>query len=177
MPFERIPADVVFGFNDDANDELDNNLTEMNLNSSQNKRVKSSEKPIIQRDLIWARSLLNPSMEHQFTRFKVVSVISCSQTALICELAPENIATQGNNRTIIGYFNIWWWHDVLKSLEFSYLTELFKCFTFLQNIYHQKMILNSLNPDLIFLKDPKLVQDLADPSRTLLTCKRFLLAE
>jgi hypothetical protein len=174
MPLERIPTDVVFGFNADYNTELDSNMTEMNLNSSQNKRAKILEQTI-NRDFIWARSLLNPALEHQFTKFNIVSIISHSCTTLICELIPEITFSQANNRKIIGYFNIWWWQDILRGLEFSYLKQLFECFPFLQNIYQQKPINHGLNSDLIYLKEPKLVQDRADPSRTLLTCRKFLL--
>lgn len=175
MPHERIPTDTVFGFNAVDNNELDNNLHEMTLNSSQNKRVKSTEKPVIHKDLTWARSLLNPSMEQQFTKFKIVSVISHSNTILICEILPEGASVQPNDRNIIAYFSIWWWQDVLKGLEFSYLNELFSCFPFLQNIYQQNILLKGLNPELILLREPKLVQDQSNPNRTLVTCKRFLL--
>lgn len=176
MSFQRLPTDAVFGFNPVDIDELDRYDNEANNLTLPNKRFKPSEKIISPRDLIWVRSLLNPSMESQFTKFKIVSVISYSHTTLICQLLPESMSSP-NDRTIIGYFNIWWWHEALKDLEFSYLAELFKCFPFLERISQRQPLLKSYFADLILVKEPKLIQDLSDPTRTLLTCKRFLIIE
>lgn len=188
-------------FNADANAEVENNnnnnnttITEHNTEIEQqskfnavhlSKKQKRMGRNSLDADITWLRSLLQPSMEFQFSRYKVITVLSCSAETLICELKlledkAGNIDVDGNSNSktsmMVGYFNIWWWKLLLPKMEFITLCEFEEGFPFIRNINAGCNLLQSISeaPSLL-LHNPKTIADCNVPERTLITSKRFLI--
>ena len=141
-----------------------------------NKKAKYSDKIHINQELTWIKSLLHPSMEHQFFKVEVLSLVISSKSHIICNI-NANEAHFPNFHSLTGFFNVWWWKNSLSKIEFSVLQELTNNFEFLKNIVSNTQLIEKHKPFYLLLNNPKVVADLNDHTRGLVTCKRFLIVQ
>lgn len=146
------------------------------MNIIQTKKVKNIDKTNISQDVAWIKTLLHPSMEKNFIRFEVVSIIVATKTKLILNIKP-NPSSFPEFETLTGFFDVWWWKNSLSKVEFSTIQEISKNFEFLRRIINNENILSKNVSFALLLNAPKLIRDETDYQRGLLTCKRFLIIE
>ena len=77
--------------------------------------------------------------------------------------------------SLIGFFNVWWWKNILSKGEFLIVQELSNNFPFIKRIISNEIISETNNDFYLLLKAPKTIRDESDPSKGLVTCKRFIL--
>ena len=137
------------------------------------KKVKYSDKVS---ELTWLKSLLHPSMEAQFIRVEVLSIINHTKDTLICNLEPSYSSNNHQFKSLIGFFNIWWWKASLPKVEFSVQEELINSFDFLKRIILNHGLIDDENKSKFYLllNNPIVVEDASHPNRGLMTCKKFL---
>lgn len=170
-PIDHIPSQKEY--NDDDNVELSNSTPV----TSQSKRSRQVNSVSAQKDLNWVRSILLPSMAQQFVRFDVVNVISSSRNILICQLSATGNNYFAEYTSILGYFNIWWWEDMLKVVEKSHLENMKTHFPFFKRICNQDNLIKDAKISYLLLCDPKFVTDRSNPDQLLVSCKRFIIID
>ena len=159
-----------------TNDQ-DHQVNDETLELAQNfkKKIKCSEKLS---DITWLKSLLHPSMESQFIRFEVLSIVNHTMDTLICNIEPSSHSNCHQFKSLIGFFNIWWWRASLPKVEFSVQEELMNSFDFLKRIILNRGLIgleNIRGNFYLLLNNPVVVEDASQPNRGLITCKKFLI--
>lgn len=158
-------------FTNDQDQVIDEKLE---LAQNFKKKIKCSEKIS---ELTWLKSLLHPSMESQFIRFEVLSIINHTKDTLICNIEPFSHSNYHQFKSLIGFFNIWWWRASLPKVEFSVQEELMNSFDFLKRIILNRGLIGDENKGnfYLLLNNPIVVEDASQPNRGLITCKKFLI--
>ena len=113
------------------NKEIENTEIEDKNTYNGSKKCRMIDIKSKTQDSVWLKSLLNPSMEQSFKRFEVKSIISLTETHLICTITP-NFDLFPEFNTLVGCFDIWWWRRILLRAEFSVLEDISKNFLFLK---------------------------------------------
>lgn len=149
-----------------------------------NKRAKTLT---TKNEITWLKTLLHPSAEKQFIKFKVKEVISSSNQHIICKLEAPNedgqsrITEYTKFNTLIGFFSVWWWKEWLDKLDFSTLQDLLSSFPFLTRIRRtEQLILPKTRESLDFyllVNEPKTVPNENNLSAGLVTSRRFLVVD
>lgn len=167
-------------FNENDNDN-DNKFCESNQKTeiveNVKKKSKNSEKVSTNYDLTWLKSLLHPSMETQFIRIEILSIINHTKDTIICNLKPSEVFQFREFQSFIGYFNTWWWKSTLSKVEFNAQEELMNSFDFLKRISLNENLIDDNNESKFYLllNNPLVVADASQPTRGLMTCRRFLI--
>lgn len=161
----------------EGTDEYDMELSNSTPVTSQSKRSRQVNSASAQKDLNWVRSILLPSMAQQFVRFDVVKVINTSRKILICQLSATGNNYFAEYTSISGYFNIWWWEDMLKVVEKSHLENMKTHFPFFKRICDQENLIKDAKISYLLLCDPKFVTDRSNPDQLLVSCKRFIIID
>jgi hypothetical protein len=161
--------------NFDKTEEKTTSINEYNPHN-QSKRVKNSEKPHISQDVAWIKSLLHPSMEKSFIKFEVSKVILATKSKLILHLKPPS-GIYPEIGCLTGFFDAWWWKNSLTKVEFNSIQKLSDSFPFLKRLINNENILTSGDNFALFLNNPKMIRDVTDDQKALITCKRFLIIE
>ena len=161
--------------------DLFNNSIELNADdyheNHSSKKAKSSNH---KNDIIWLKTLLHPSAEKQFIKFKVKEIISTSNQHIICKIEPE-INEFLEYTSLIGFFNVWWWKEWLDKLDFITLQDIMNSFPVLARMRrNEPLIMNKSLESLDFYllaNEPKIIPNESDPKIGLVTSRRFLVID
>lgn len=146
----------------------------INIEQNDTKRSRKADKTAINHEVIWLKSLMNPSMESEFIQIEVESLITSSKNHIIVNIKPDkNMFPEFD--TLIGFFNCWWWKSILSKTEFLTVQELSNCFPFLKQITSNDLLVESGKGFYLLLNNPKTIADYSDSRKGLLTSKRFLI--
>ena len=163
-------------------DFLDEDFGEINQNErikfnsehSEIKRMRKSDKIMLNQETIWLKSLLNPIMEIEFIKVEIESLLTCTKSHLIVNIKTDQIHFP-QFESLIGFFNCWWWRNNLSKAEFLTVQELSNSFPFLKRIIANEVLVETTKGFYLLLNNPKTIADETNTKKGLLTCKRFLI--
>lgn len=151
-------------------------IIEDNSEKSNTKKIKKIENKSKLQDSIWLKSLLHPSMEQNFIRLEVESLIYHTSNQIICTIRttaciyPEYIS-------LLCYLDVWWWKIILSRAEFNVQDEICNAFPFLRRITRRENLIDNTNQIYLLFYGPIVRSDGNDPKKGILACKRFLIIE
>ena len=142
-----------------------------------NKKAKGSSN---KNDIIWLKSLVNPTAEKFFIKLHVTEVISVSNQQIICKIKMKETQFPDYS-SIIGFFSVWWWRDSLDKLDFITIQDLMSSFPFLERIRRNDQLIQIKSVEsldfYLLVNDPKIIPNETDPNIGLLTSKRVLVID
>lgn len=138
------------------------------------KRMKKLDKNSGNQESIWLKSLLNPSIENEFIEIGIESLITVSKNHVIVNIKPDKLLFP-EFTSLIGFFNCWWWRNVLSKAEFLTVQELSNSFPFLKRIMGNDILIDETKNFYLLLNNPKTIADDTNSKKGLVTCKRFLI--